>query len=582
METAKRMRRRTLVSCLAGVLFACLIAVCLVAAQSSKAAAQAVEIGADTSQGVLAVTANLVEGELLSVEVMGPGSKLVVDEDVASSSFTWAPGAGEADGLYRYEIQVVDKATGNMIGRTAGSFTVKGGDIMAPREITPVKKNIRQGMLYKAWQHLAAAMNWVTDFLVPNAQAADVNIEDPSPEILFDDTDDEDATPSYDWILRTSGGTSDNDTNNYFIISGYGELGTGCAEVPIIRIDHNGTCEAGSSPVNSLVANANGDLRLADGRMFFDRSASRLGINNTAPSYMIDAVGSSEIMLRQSTLATARSIAMRNDGAATDLEARNADLWIRADLPAPAKNIYMLSNRIGVGTTAPFYKFAVNGEGSNRSTLHFTNTGADVGGWLTSVAANNFFVSSGAMWDTAAGGWVQKSPDGLAVMAGSGPSGYRVMTRFGCPVDTACSLPITRMAIDYVGNVGFGIPLPAHPLHMASGAHVTAGGIWMNASSRKYKDHIQELALGDALKTIRNLNPVTFSYKAEPTEKHVGFIAEDVPDLVATKDREGLSPMDIVAVMTKVVQEQQGMIEKQQEMIEKLNARLEDLERRLR
>jgi hypothetical protein len=38
-------------------------------------------------------------------------------------------------------------------------------------------------------------------------------------------------------------------------------------------------------------------------------------------------------------------------------------------------------------------------------------------------------------------------------------------------------------------------------------------------------------------------------------EKHVGFIAEDVPELVAMKDRKSLSPMDIVAVLTKVVQE---------------------------
>jgi len=33
-----------------------------------------------------------------------------------------------------------------------------------------------------------------------------------------------------------------------------------------------------------------------------------------------------------------------------------------------------------------------------------------------------------------------------------------------------------------------------------------------------------------------------------------------VPDLVATKDRKGLSPMDIVAVLTKVVQQQQKTI----------------------
>jgi len=38
----------------------------------------------------------------------------------------------------------------------------------------------------------------------------------------------------------------------------------------------------------------------------------------------------------------------------------------------------------------------------------------------------------------------------------------------------------------------------------------------------------------------------------------VGFIAEDVPDLVATEDRKG---MDVVAVLTKVVQDQQKTIE---------------------
>ncbi|MBC8391607.1 MAG: hypothetical protein H8E17_03440, partial [Deltaproteobacteria bacterium] len=39
-----------------------------------------------------------------------------------------------------------------------------------------------------------------------------------------------------------------------------------------------------------------------------------------------------------------------------------------------------------------------------------------------------------------------------------------------------------------------------------------------------------------------------------------GFIAEDVPELVATKDRKGMSSMDVVAVLTRVVQEQQKTI----------------------
>ena len=68
------------------------------------------------------------------------------------------------------------------------------------------------------------------------------------------------------------------------------------------------------------------------------------------------------------------------------------------------------------------------------------------------------------------------------------------------------------------------------------------------------------------------LNPVTFAYTANLAETYVGFIAEDVPDLVSTNGRKGLAAMDIVAVLTKVVQQQQ-------EQIEALEERLSALER---
>jgi len=90
------------------------------------------------------------------------------------------------------------------------------------------------------------------------------------------------------------------------------------------------------------------------------------------------------------------------------------------------------------------------------------------------------------------------------------------------------------------------------------------GGVWTDGSSREYKENIKGLKVEDAMETLRGLNPVTFSYKVAPEENHVGFIAEDVPDLIATKDRKGLSPMDIVAVLTKVVQEQQRTMQEQQ------------------
>ncbi len=121
------------------------------------------------------------------------------------------------------------------------------------------------------------------------------------------------------------------------------------------------------------------------------------------------------------------------------------------------------------------------------------------------------------------------------------------------------------------GRVGFGTKTPAFPLQMASGAYVSAGGVWTNASSRDFKTDISELSATEAFEALSGMQPVLFRYKDTDNERHVGFIAEDVPELIATQDRKGLSSMDVVAVLTKVVQEQQATIER-------LEARLAELE----
>jgi hypothetical protein len=139
-----------------------------------------------------------------------------------------------------------------------------------------------------------------------------------------------------------------------------------------------------------------------------------------------------------------------------------------------------------------------------------------------------------------------------------------------------------RMVISSSGNVGIGTSTPYYPLDMGSGAYVSTGGYWTNASSREYKDNIEALTTEEALGALKELNPVKFAYRKDMTEKHVGFIAEEAPDLIATKDRKGLSSMDITGVLTKVVQEQQEMIKKQQETINELSGRLSELEKESR
>ena len=116
-------------------------------------------------------------------------------------------------------------------------------------------------------------------------------------------------------------------------------------------------------------------------------------------------------------------------------------------------------------------------------------------------------------------------------------------------------------------GLGIGVDQVKYPIHLASGAHATSGGVWTNASSRSFKEDIYNLSITDAEKTLMLLEPVQFKYKTEKDETYLGFIAEDVPDLVATKDRKSLSAMDIVAVLTKVLQEQQETISKLEQRI---------------
>jgi hypothetical protein len=141
---------------------------------------------------------------------------------------------------------------------------------------------------------------------------------------------------------------------------------------------------------------------------------------------------------------------------------------------------------------------------------------------------------------------------------------------------------VRRLTIGNTGHIGLGnILTPAHPVHHANGAYLSAGGVWTNGSSRALKEGIHALTAAEARETLAGLAPVRYRYTAEPGKAYLGFIAEDVPDAVATADRKGLSPMDIVAVLTKVVQEQQAELAAQQKTAQEQQARVARLETRL-
>lgn len=99
-------------------------------------------------------------------------------------------------------------------------------------------------------------------------------------------------------------------------------------------------------------------------------------------------------------------------------------------------------------------------------------------------------------------------------------------------------------------------------------------GVQVQGSSRKQKKNITDLSTAEAIETLAGLNPVKFNYRTSEEKKPVvGFIAEDVPELVATSEREGVCALEIVAVLTKVIKEQQHELSLLKERVNSLETK---------
>ncbi len=195
--------------------------------------------------------------------------------------------------------------------------------------------------------------------------------------------------------------------------------------------------------------------------------------------------------------------------------------------------------RMALGVNWPLAVFHLGFFNSNVGIFHSETTSAWL--WVSNAAATGDFNTCG----------IGSAGDNLRFRAGDA----------------------TRITVRSDGNLGLGVTNPEHIIHATSGARLTAAGVWEEASSREFKTDIADLSSEDAFQALMKLNPVRFKYKTDPNDEKLGFIAEDVPDIVATSDRKGMNSMDVVAVLTQVLKEQQ-------KSIAELNRKIEILEKK--
>jgi hypothetical protein len=285
------------------------------------------------------------------------------------------------------------------------------------------------------------------------------------------------------------------------------------------------------------------------------------------PSGQVRAKGTSPSLLLHDTdnpqqwaiaLNAASSLIFRD---LTTAPARNP-LVIEDGAPDETLHIQGATGNVGIGTAVPSQKFHVR-QNQNANTFLLVENATNglnanaVVRTQADTAIQNFqsHATSRTLvrWGVPLGGWNEF----LAVQG----NGLAMGTVGTAPFILGTSAT-ARMSFDGDSNViSFG------------GGGQYDGNSFLDASSRALKQDIRPLGPDAAIETLAGLEPVTFAYTGAPGDPRVGFVAEDVPELVATPDRKTLSALEIVAVLTKVVKEQQ-------KALAELTAKLATLEAR--
>lgn len=80
-------------------------------------------------------------------------------------------------------------------------------------------------------------------------------------------------------------------------------------------------------------------------------------------------------------------------------------------------------------------------------------------------------------------------------------------------------------------------------------------------SSQTLKQGIAQLSSQEVAELLEQLRPVKFTYRDDATQDlRAGFLAEETPDLLTSQDKQGVRILDVVAVLTRSLQDQQTTV----------------------
>jgi len=333
------------------------------------------------------------------------------------------------DGSYGYEsVSVISKGQpeDEKTLRSYGRFEIVNGVLVLKSD------NQRESVGMAEPGRVSRLLGGLLDLLVPQAQAADVDVSDDWPWVKFNDTD---GGSNIDWALA------------FDLVFGYSLLDVESSTIPfnILPSVNND---------RSFEIDLQGDINLANGAFWVERTGD-VGIGTTNPDTLLHlSAGVPRIQLFDETNNTRGALIYNSNTLALEGNSYQNVIWFRQDSPADSLSIETSGDlnladgrfyfdraagatnteRLGIGTTAPAASIHVS---ENIPALRLTDE------------------SSG---DSAE---IRFDANQLQFLSPVTPASERIMSLHR-------DAPPNSLLVSNLGLVGMGVLTPQQPLHMSA------------------------------------------------------------------------------------------------------------------
>ncbi|HEY3444905.1 MAG TPA: tail fiber domain-containing protein [Myxococcales bacterium] len=256
-----------------------------------------------------------------------------------------------------------------------------------------------------------------------------------------------------------------------------------------------------------------------------------------------------------------------------------------------ASGVVTVTDKLGVGTTAPTDKLHVVGSQRNEGDVKITGK-VGIG---TATPTEALHVVGNIRGDGRLGVGVASPVDAIhalgAIRVENGGTTGPSFTLVNPSKAGSTSKTVDWHIYNMTGSYGDALQFWTYPfgnngypvLVLGDTGQVSISGALGQISSRSYKQDIDELGTTEAVALLGQLRPAKYKYKAPRSDgtEHLGFIAEEVPKELRAPDAKSIYPLDMVAVLAKVDQSQQAELERLRLENQALKAALVAIERRL-